>query len=356
MKFVHIADMHFDTSFSQINDNELGSIRRLEQRKILKKIVDYIKEKHVDYLFIAGDFYEQKFIKESTIDYINGLFREIMDTKIFITPGNHDPLIKNSFYYKYAWSPNVHIFNSKLSYVDDGNVRIYGYGFDDFYYTNSELNSFELTDKDKINILITHGTLNGTDNVERQYNAISRNELERAGFDYVALGHIHKKNYTMTEKIVYPGSPMSMGFDEPGEHGMVVGEFDGKSLSTEFVRLDEAEFKIIDLDVSNCSSLEDLSNELNMLNLNESNFYEICLVGRRRFELDLYILKKSIFVRNIIKLKDKTKLDYDLEEMSKEHTMKGLFAQEILNRLSNENYDKEIVEKALEIGLEILEK
>ena len=80
------------------------------------------------------------------------------------------------------------------------------------------------------------------------------------------------------------------------------------------------------------------------------------MIGRRKFELDLYTLKKFVFIRNIIKIKDKTKLDYDLIEMSKEHTMKGLFAKEILNRLSDDNYDKEVVEKALEIGLEILEK
>ena len=97
MKFVHIADMHFDTSFSQINDSELGGIRRLDQRKIFKKIIDYIKENNVEYLFIAGDFYEHKFIKESTIEYINKMFKEIGKTKIFITPGNHDPFIKNSF-------------------------------------------------------------------------------------------------------------------------------------------------------------------------------------------------------------------------------------------------------------------
>jgi len=83
----------------------------------------------------------------------------------------------------------------------------------------------------------------------------------------------------------------------------------------------------------------------------------ICyLMKKRKFELDLYTLKKSVFVRNIIKIKDKTKLAYDLIEMSKEHSMKGLFAEEILNRLNSENYDREIVEKALEIVIDILEK
>ena len=40
MKFVHIADMHFDTPFRLLSDRaELGVIRRLEQRKVFKKIM-----------------------------------------------------------------------------------------------------------------------------------------------------------------------------------------------------------------------------------------------------------------------------------------------------------------------------
>lgn len=356
MKFVHIADMHFDTSFSQINDSELGASRRLDQRKIFKKVIEYIKENDVDYLFIAGDFYEHKFIKESTIEYINKLFKEIENTKVFITPGNHDPLIKNSFYNKYKWNQNVHIFDSKISYQEDNNIRIYGYGFDDFYYTNPSIEDLILEDKTKINILITHGTLNGSNNVEKQYNAISESTLERIGFDYVALGHIHKSNYTEGKTIVYPGSPISMGFDEPGEHGMIVGEIQEKNLTTKFIPLDDAEFKQIDLDITDISSLEELAEGINTMYLSKSNFYEIYIVGRRKFDVDLYNLKKIVFPKNIIKIKDKTKIGYDLNEISKDNTLKGLFVKEIINRLENEEYDKEIVEKALEIGLEILEK
>lgn len=356
MKFVHIADMHFDTSFSQINDSDLGIVRRLAQRNVFKKIIDYIIENDVNYLFIAGDFYEHKFIKESTIEYVNKLFKEIPKTKIFITPGNHDPLIKNSFYNRYKWNENVHIFGSRISYIDDENIRIYGYGFDDFYYTNSEIDDFVLEDKEKINILITHGTLNGTNNIDNQYNAIQKSNLERIGFDYVALGHIHKSNYSKEQKIVYPGSTISMGFDELGEHGMVVGEIENKKITTKFIPLDESEFKIIDFDISDSLSLEDLSEKINSLELCEKDFYEIYITGRRKFEIDIYNLKKMIFKKNIIKIKDKTKLYYDLNEIAEDNSLKGLFVKEIMNRLNSDEYDKETVEKALEIGLNILEK
>ena len=134
MKFVHIADMHFDSPFVNLSDKEsLGDLRRLDQRKAFKKVIEYIKENKIKYLFISGDLYEQKYIKKSTIEYINNLFKEIPETKIFISPGNHDPYIKNSYYYKFNWSENVKIFSSKIEKIELEDADIYGFGFDDFY-------------------------------------------------------------------------------------------------------------------------------------------------------------------------------------------------------------------------------
>ena len=50
MKFVHIADMHFDSPFITLSDKgNLGEQRRIEQRKILKKVIEYIKENKIEY-------------------------------------------------------------------------------------------------------------------------------------------------------------------------------------------------------------------------------------------------------------------------------------------------------------------
>lgn len=224
MNFVHIADMHFDIPFTTLNKKELGSIRRLEQRKVFREIIDYIKENNIEYLFIAGDLYEHEYVKQSTIEYINDLFKQIPKTKIYIAPGNHDPILKNSYYEKYNWNDNVYIFNSNLEKLENNNICIYGYGFDDFYMENNRLNDIKNVDKNKINILLTHSNLDGLKNSDEEYNPISKKELKELDFDYVALGHIHKKTYNDEENqnIIYPGSPVSLGFDELGEHGMIV--------------------------------------------------------------------------------------------------------------------------------------
>jgi len=225
MKFVHIADMHFDSPFINLSQRELfGDLRRLEQRKVFKKAIEYIKNNKVKYLFISGDLYETQYVKQSTIEFINNLFTEIPDTRIFISPGNHDPYIKNSYYNKYNWSENVKIFEANIEKIETEDFNIYGYGFDDFYCTDCGINSIEIEDKNKPNILVIHGTLDGADINEKQYNSISKKVLEEKGFDYVALGHIHKSNYNQNDnnRIIYPGSTVAQGFDEPGNHGMIV--------------------------------------------------------------------------------------------------------------------------------------
>ena len=196
MKFVHIADIHFDSPFINLSDREnLGDMKRLEQRKVFKKVIDYIKENQIKYFFIAGDLYEQQYIRKSTIEYINQLFTEIPNTHIFISPGNHDPFIKNSYYTRFQWNENVHIFSSKFEKVELEDVDIYGYGFDDFYCTDCEIENLEIENKEKINILVIHSTIDGANLEEKQYNSIPKKVLEEKGFDYVATGHIHKLDY-----------------------------------------------------------------------------------------------------------------------------------------------------------------
>ena len=361
MKFVHIADMHFDSPFVNLSDKDgLGDLRRLEQRKVFKKVTEYIKENNIKYLFISGDLYEQKYIKKSTIEYINNLFKEIPETRIFISPGNHDPYTKNSYYNKFYWNENVKIFTSKIEKIECEDANIYGYGFDDFYCKKCGIENVELEDRNKLNILVIHGTLDGGAIENSEYNPLSSKMLKEKGFDYVALGHIHKLDYNKKENqnIVYPGSTASLGFDELGKHGMIVGELEKEKINLEFVPLDETEFKLFDLNVTEIISKEELIEKINELNFEENNLIEIILTGKRNFEIDRYELYKLISNDKVIKIKDKTKINYDLEKLSNDTTLKGLFAKEMLAKLNEENIpeeQKEIIEKAVEIGMEAID-
>ena len=181
MKFVHIADVHFDMPFTVLNKNGLAEKRRLDQRDVFEKVIKYIKENNIELLFIAGDLYENEYVRKSTIDYINNSFKQIPNTRIFITPGNHDPYIKNSYYNKYEWNENVKIFTN-LEKVPVDNVNIYGYGFTSFYSKTIDLP--ENLDDSKVNILLMHADLNGTSNEFGEYNPILESKLNNSNFDF----------------------------------------------------------------------------------------------------------------------------------------------------------------------------
>ena len=361
MKFVHIADIHFDSPFVNLSDkNIMGDLRRLEQRKVFKKVIEYIKENEIKYLFISGDLYEHQYVKQSTIEYINNLFNQIPDTQIFISPGNHDPFIKNSYYNKFSWCKNVKIFDAKIKKIETDEADIYGYGFNDFYCTNCGIDKIQIENENKINILIIHGTMDGASIEEKQYNSMSKKMLKSKGFDYIALGHIHKLDYNteQNQKIVYPGSTISLGFDEIGEHGMIVGDVQKEKIDIQFIPLDEEIFKEINLDISQIYSKEELIEKINMLEINNNEYIKIILNGNRNFEINTYDILKFILNDRIIKIKDLTKMAYDLEKIENENTLKGLFTKEMIRMLKSKDItqeEKEIIEKAIEIGFEALE-
>ena len=132
---------------------------------------------------------------------------------------------------------------------------------------------------------------------------------------------------------------------------MIVGKIEEGKVSTEFIKLDEKEFVEKELDISKIYTIEELLEKLLEINLEENKLYKIILTGNRNYEINIYKLYKMIDVRNIIKIKDKTTLGYDLEKIAKDTTLKGLFAKEMMELLQEENIDKEIIEKAIEIGI-----
>lgn len=361
MKFVHIADLHFDSPFTTLNRIEnLSNIRRLEQREALRNVIEYIKENNIEYLFIAGDLYEHEYVRQSTIEYINNLFKEIPNTKIFIASGNHDPYLINSYYSKYSWNDNVHIFDGKVSKISLEECDIYGVGFEDFYCKNSMIDNIKIEDNEKINILITHGSLDASKKNEDDYfnyNPIKNAKLKELNFDYVALGHIHKSNFSKDGRIIYPGSLISFGFDELGKHGMVVGEISKDSINLEFKIIDNREFVNQEMNVNEILSEEELVEKINIIKPIKNELYKIILVGNKNFEIDVNHISKLIQNDCIIKIKDETKVKYDLKEISNEYDLRGIFVKLMLEKKkkAESKEEKEIIEKAIEVGIDALE-
>ena len=410
MRFVHIADIHLDSPFTVLAlKKDFAEKRRLEQREAFKKGIEYVKNENIPFLFISGDLYEQEYIRESTIEFINNLFKTIPNTKIFIAPGNHDPYVFNSFYNTFNWNKNVNIFDGQIKRIELEEVDIYGFGFSDFYCSNSGVDEIEIKNKEKINILIVHGSLDASKTLDMQYNPINSVKLKKIGFDYVALGHIHKANYNNNENnFIYPGSLISFGFDELGEHGFLDVKINKNNLiknkinkielnnnyeknninnskiknnykendlnnlkfknnyeennlinekiiEKKFVKIEGEVFEGKFVDISELNSEEEVIEKLNNEVYKEDKFYKIILQGRKNLEINQKRICKLLTCKNILKVKDKTEIEYDFDNMVKQKNLKGIFVKNLLEKIKENPEEKNRIEEALKIGLKMFE-
>lgn len=340
MKFIHIADIHFDTPLVSLKNNrELIKKRRAEQKQVFKEVTKLAKEEKVDCLFMCGDLFEQKYIEKSTIEFMIGSLQLIPNVKVFIAPGNHDPFIKNSPYKTYAWPSNVKIFNKDISKISCGDVDIYGFGFEDYEVSENVITDLEIENPEKVNILVTHGNLIG----KSRYNDLSEKDLEK--FDYVALGHIHDKK--IDNKIVYPGSLLACGFDECGEHGLVIGEISKGNLKYEFKNMEKHHFANIEVNISDAKIPSDVTD---MLNVPEEDICRIILKGTKNIDIKEIEEVINNLYKNVCEIKNETTLPYDLEEIAKQKTLKGIFTKKMLELIEKEPENKEEIMKAIELA------
>lgn len=326
MKFIHVADIHFDMPMISLKGNrDLIKKRRIEQKQAFRDVIQLAKKEKIDCLFISGDLFEHKFVEKNTIEYIISNFQLIPNVNIFITPGNHDPYVKSSPYETYEWPENVTIFNSEYGMISLEDADVYGVGFDDYEMDIDVVKDIKIENEDKVNILITHGTLNGAGH---KYHDIKEKDLNK--FDYVALGHIHDKKVD-SSRIIYPGSLISCGFDEPGEHGFVKGEITKEKCDVEFVKLDYKEYKRIELDISNINNFSDVLDKLDLTD----DIYKIIFTGTRNFNMDELIESINTFDKNVCEIRDNTILPYKFEAIKNEENLKGVFTKKMLEEMEN---------------------
>ena len=368
IKFMHLADFHMDMPFSSLSKfGETTAQRRLEQRLAFRKAVEMAKEKKIDIILISGDLFEHEYVSRATILFINECFNSVPDIKVFISPGNHDPYIINSYYNTHEWAPNVHIFKGELEKVslDNLDACIYGVGFNDFLLHTSKISNLKIEDTSKINILITHATL---DNISSSpgYHSISSSQLENLGLDYIALGHIHKLQFGMARgKAFYPGSAIALGFGETGEHGVIFGELEKGRLNYEFVSIDNRAYITLEVDVTGCDTLQLVTNKIiESLNIKPAreNYCKIFVTGAVRPEImeEINLIEEMVFkitgVNNILFLYNLIP-EYDYNTLMKGNDLKALFVKKLIYDIEHESDDreKERLKKALNIGMAALE-
>lgn len=371
VSFIHTADIHLDAPFSSLGDSDKADVRRQELENCLRKITDIVKSQSIDFLIISGDFFEDYYVKSSTITTVRNLFTEIYNTEVVIIPGNHDPAKRESYYRTLKWGDNVHILldSKQVLFLKKFNTCIYNIGA-----TGNAAEDYRLIKEMGIsdgllNVLVFHGTID-LPFAENNYNSMSSEDILTLGMDYIALGHMH--NYTRVQNnatiMINPGSPEPLGFDEEGMHGIIHGRFtwtDGgeKKLEAAFTPFSTRCYHNVDMDITECSCNQDIIKKISLSDdfvFSPKDLYSITFKGfiPKSFTPDIKYLLDSIGNRCFyIRIKNETSIQFDYEQYLEDPGIKGEFVRMILDMQEAEVMEekRETLSMALQYGLQAME-
>lgn len=251
MKLIHIADLHLGRCFNT-NDHNYNHLRREELFETFENVLRYGRDKGIYHVLISGDFYEDDTCTYKEIKRIVSIIEMYAEINIYIIAGNHDPLNEQSWYTRITWPENVNILIDENDKAIVENIEIYGLSWRQKLWKNEKNFEFDL-DNSKRNILMLHGDIK---DLKSDYFAIDVEKYLNLGFDYLALGHIHKPE--IQNKYSYPGSLEPMKFANNEKHGMVVLDANDEAIKVEFVEFAKRNFNTIELIVDRDEKIDQI--------------------------------------------------------------------------------------------------
>lgn len=345
MKFFHTADVHLgaepDRGFPWSRD------RSREIWESFRNVIRQAGAEHADLFLIAGDlFHRQPLARE--LKEVNAMFASIPETKIVIMAGNHDYLKKNCAYRKFPWAQNVFWFwdtvPKTLEFPDLG-VSVCGLSYDRKEITEPLYDPIKARGSQPFQILLAHGG-------DEKHIPFSKEKLLSGGFDYIALGHIHKPQVLVPDKMAYAGALEPIDKNDTGVHGYIQGEYRDGVLRTRFLPAAKREYKKLKIQVTENTTqfLLEQAVKAAVRERGEKNFFCISLEGRK--EPGTEFLTENLYaLGNIREAEDKTFPAYEKERLKKQY--EGTLLELFISSFPKENITEE-EEKALDYGIEAL--
>ena len=135
------------------------------------------------------------------------------------------------------------------------------------------------------------------------------------------------------------------------QNGYNVNE--GTKVRIEHINLDPIKYETLYMNISGISSKEELITRINYMEIDKNNFYKVVLKGKKDFLITEKYILDNIQWNNILRIEDETQREIDIEEISKENTLRGIFVKKILEKIEKETdtAEKEKLEDAIELVL-----
>jgi exonuclease SbcD len=239
MRFLHTADWHLGKLLH-------GEHLTDEQRGLLDQLCTIIEETSPDVVLMAGDVYDRSVPPSDAVELLDDALSQLvleLDTPVVVIAGNHDSPDRLEFGARILKEEGLHVF-SKLTAepravtIDDehGPVHITGLPYAEPSQARHVFEESEIKTHDQVlaaqaeaardrlpddersvavaHVFATGGALADSERPLAVGGAETVHASRFDGFDYVALGHLHRRQSVEAGRIEYSGSLMKYSFDE----------------------------------------------------------------------------------------------------------------------------------------------
>lgn len=238
MKLLHLSDLHLGKRVNEFSMLE-------DQAYILTKIINIVDEQAPDGVIIAGDVYDKSVPSAEAVELFDDFLVRLSrrNVKVFVISGNHDSAERIAFGGRLMDKSGIYlspVYNGHIAPIpltdSFGAVNVYLLPFVKpshvrRFYPEQEIDTY--TDAMKVaveqmnidqserNILVTHQFVTGAMRTESEDFSVGGTDNVDVsvfeGFDYVALGHIHRSQKCGRESVRYSGTPLKYSFSEAGD-------------------------------------------------------------------------------------------------------------------------------------------
>lgn len=263
-RFLHAADIHLDSPLVGLESYEDAPVDEIRgaSRRAFDNLIELAIDEEVDFLLLAGDLYDGDWK-----DYNTGLFfvdrmarLKRIGIQVFIVAGNHDAASRITRSLRLP--DNVTSFSTlkpETFILENHGVAIHGQGYHSRSVTDDIASSYPLYTPHYFNIGLLHTALTGKKGHE-PYAPCSLETLTSKGYDYWALGHIHKREEVLRDPfVVFPGNIQGRHIRETGAKGATLVTVEGGDITAIDHRpLDVLRWAHCPVDLGGCENSDDM--------------------------------------------------------------------------------------------------
>ncbi len=257
--------MHLDSPLLGLANKSTEFAERVDEasRRAFDNLVELAIFERCRFAIFAGDIFDGDLRNARTGLFFVSRIRRLTDAgvAVFMVLGNHDA--EHAFIRKLDLGPDVEVFPAKRAEtvrLADVGVALHGRSFPKAELTDNIAREYPAPIDGYFNIGVLHTACEGREGTHAKYAPCSLEQLVNHGYQYWALGHVHRTDVLSEHPfVVYPGNLQGRHPRETGPKGaMIATVSDGEVISLEHRALDTVRWEAVEVDATPAATFSDI--------------------------------------------------------------------------------------------------